>query len=54
MKREFRPPESANYHLTTQETELLPLLIEGHYKKAAARAEKWPAFPNQPFATSYK
>jgi len=35
--REFRPPESADYHLTTQETELLRLLIEGHYKKTAAR-----------------
>ena len=36
--REFRPPESASYHLTAQETELLKLLIEGHYKKTAARA----------------
>ena len=36
--REFRPPESASYHLTPQETELLKLLIEGHYKKTAARA----------------
>lgn len=35
--REFRPPESASYHLTPQETELLKLLIEGHYKKTAAR-----------------
>jgi len=35
--REFRPPESANYHLTPQETELLRLLIEGHHKKTAAR-----------------
>jgi DNA-binding NarL/FixJ family response regulator len=35
--REFRPPESASYHLTSQETELLKLLIEGHYKKTAAR-----------------
>ena len=35
--REFRPPESALYHLTPQETELLKLLIEGHYKKTAAR-----------------
>src|SRR5262249_19154560 len=33
--REFRPPDSASYHLTTQETELLKLLIEGHYKKTA-------------------
>ena len=35
--REFRPPESAEYRLTTQETELLKLLIEGHHKKTAAR-----------------
>ena len=35
--REFRPPEHASYHLTSQETELLKLLIEGHYKKTAAR-----------------
>ena len=36
--REFRPPETANYHLTAQETELLKLLVEGHYKKTAAQA----------------
>ena len=35
--REFKPPDSASYHLTPQETELLKLLIEGHYKKTAAR-----------------
>lgn len=35
--RDFRPPESASYRLTRQETELLKLLIEGHYKKTAAR-----------------
>lgn len=35
--REFRPPESASYRLTPQETELLKLLIEGHHKKTAAR-----------------
>lgn len=35
--REFRPPESADYRLTPQETELLRLLIEGHHKKTAAR-----------------
>jgi len=35
--REFRPPEHASYHLTSQETELLKLLIEGHHKKTAAR-----------------
>jgi DNA-binding NarL/FixJ family response regulator len=35
--RAFRPPETANYSLTPQETELLKLLIEGHHKKTAAR-----------------
>ena len=35
--RTFRPPESAEYYLTPQETELLKLLIEGHHKKTAAR-----------------
>jgi DNA-binding NarL/FixJ family response regulator len=35
--REFRPPETASYHLTAQETQVLKLLIEGHYKKTAAR-----------------
>jgi len=35
--REFRPPDSADYHLTAQETELLRLLTEGHYKKTAAK-----------------
>jgi DNA-binding NarL/FixJ family response regulator len=35
--REFRPPETASHSLTPQETELLRLLIEGHYKKTAAR-----------------
>ena len=35
--REFRPPEHASYRLTPQETQLLKLLIEGHYKKTAAR-----------------
>jgi DNA-binding NarL/FixJ family response regulator len=35
--REFRPPESTSCQLTRQETELLKLLIEGHYKKTAAR-----------------
>lgn len=35
--REFRPPETADYKLTPQETELLKLLIEGHHKKTAAR-----------------
>jgi DNA-binding NarL/FixJ family response regulator len=36
--REFRPRETANYFLTAQETELLKLLVEGHYKKTAADA----------------
>ena len=36
--REFRLPETANYYLTAQETELLKLLVEGHYKKTAAHA----------------
>jgi DNA-binding NarL/FixJ family response regulator len=34
--REFRPPERADYRLTPQETELLKLLVEGHYYKTAA------------------
>lgn len=36
--RQFRPPDSSDYRLTPQETELLKLLIEGHHKKTAARA----------------
>ena len=35
--REFRPPETASYRLTPQETELLKLLVEGHHIKTAAR-----------------
>lgn len=35
--RTFRPPETADYQLTPQETTLLKLLIEGHHKKTAAR-----------------
>jgi DNA-binding NarL/FixJ family response regulator len=35
--REFRPPERASYRLTPQETELLKLMVEGHYYKTAAR-----------------
>jgi DNA-binding NarL/FixJ family response regulator len=35
--REFHPPESSSYRLTPQETELLKLLVEGHYVKTAAR-----------------
>lgn len=35
--REFRPPESVSYRLTSQETELLKLLVEGHHIKTAAR-----------------
>jgi DNA-binding NarL/FixJ family response regulator len=34
--REFRPPDRASYHLTPQETELLKLLVDGHYYKTAA------------------
>ena len=34
--REFRPPERASYNLTPQETELLRLIVEGHYYKTAA------------------
>ena len=35
--RKFRPPASASYHLTLQETELLKLMVEGHHYKTAAR-----------------
>lgn len=35
--REFHLPETSNYKLTPQETELLKLLIEGHHKKTAAK-----------------
>lgn len=35
--REFRPPAHADYRLTTQETTLLKLLVEGHHYKTAAR-----------------
>ena len=34
--RDFRPPSSASYHLTPQETALLKLLVEGHHYKTAA------------------
>ncbi len=34
--REFRPPERATYRLTPQETELLRLIVDGHYYKTAA------------------
>lgn len=34
--RQFRPPDHAAYHLTPQETELLRLIVEGHYYKTAA------------------
>jgi DNA-binding NarL/FixJ family response regulator len=34
--REFRPPPTASYHLTPQETTLLKLLVEGHHYKTAA------------------
>jgi DNA-binding NarL/FixJ family response regulator len=41
--REFRPPESASYHLTPQETELLKLLIKGHRPRHA----RWVFPPRQ-------
>ena len=34
--REFRPPPTASYHLTLQETAVLKLLVEGHHYKTAA------------------
>lgn len=34
--REFRPPPTASYHLTQQETAVLKLLVEGHHYKTAA------------------
>jgi DNA-binding NarL/FixJ family response regulator len=34
--REFRPPDRSPHVLTPQETELLKLLVEGHYYKTAA------------------
>jgi len=36
--RVFRPPNRASYGLTSQETELLKLLVEGHHYKTAADA----------------
>ena len=36
--REFRPPARSEYRLTTQEAELLKLLIDGHHYKTAAEA----------------
>lgn len=35
--REFHPPESDHCRLTPQETELLKLLVKGHYYKTAAQ-----------------
>jgi DNA-binding NarL/FixJ family response regulator len=35
--RKFNPPESADYKLTHQETQILKLLAEGHHYKTAAR-----------------
>jgi DNA-binding NarL/FixJ family response regulator len=35
--RDFRPPDRAAHGLTPQETELLKLLVEGHYYKTAAQ-----------------
>ncbi|HEX5474629.1 MAG TPA: response regulator transcription factor [Vicinamibacterales bacterium] len=34
--REFRPPDKAPHRLTSQETEVLKLLVEGHHYKTAA------------------
>jgi len=34
--REFRPPARADYGLTSQETALLKLLVDGHNYKTAA------------------
>ena len=34
--QKFRPPESADYHLTPTELRLLKLLAEGHHYKTAA------------------
>jgi len=34
--RDFRPPPTASYHLTPQETAVLKLLVEGHHYKTAA------------------
>lgn len=34
--RNHRPPAGAEYHLSPQETQLLRLLVEGHYYKTAA------------------
>jgi len=34
--REFHPPERASYRLTSQETELLKLIVDGHSYKTAA------------------
>jgi DNA-binding NarL/FixJ family response regulator len=34
--REFRPPAHADYRLTAQETELLRLMVDGHYYETAA------------------
>ena len=35
--RDFRPPARSSYDLTPQETQLLKLMVEGHYYKTAAR-----------------
>jgi len=34
--RDIRPPQQASYHLTSTETQLLKLLVEGHHYKTAA------------------
>ena len=35
--RQFSPPEHADYRLTSQETQILKLLADGHHYKTAAR-----------------
>ncbi len=34
--RTFSPPEHADYHLTEQETQILKMLVDGHFYKTAA------------------
>ena len=34
--RTFHPPETADYHLTEQETRVLKMMVDGHYYKTAA------------------
>jgi hypothetical protein len=41
LSRKFRLLEHADYYLASQETELLKLLIEGHYKKLPPAKRKF-------------